>query len=155
MDAVSGYDLAPRTRRGTPRSPTWRSARRPPSRAGSRGRVGVGSLLTRELLAGEVDYTLMDELVVEYIVRNHGEQARARLRFGSTPLVKRALFLAIRRSLPEAGSIIDAFNAELRKPQSGAADTTEVVVCVTQHRRTGWRVTGRGNPRFRSTDGRP
>jgi polar amino acid transport system substrate-binding protein len=67
------------------------------------------------LLAGKADYTLMDELVVQYILDNHGEQARNRLQVGSTPLLVRPLYLAIRRSRPDAQSIVTRFNAELRK----------------------------------------
>ena len=66
------------------------------------------------LLNGGVDYTLMDDLVVQYIIDNYGEEARTRLAFGSTPLLTRSLHLAVRRSLPEAESIISRFNAELR-----------------------------------------
>ena len=65
------------------------------------------------LLAGEVDYTLMDDLVVQYLISNHGE-ARTRLAFGSTPLLTRSLHLGVRRSLPDAEAIISRFNAELR-----------------------------------------
>ena len=68
----------------------------------------------KQLLDGAVDYTLMDELVVQYIVSNHAEQARTRLDFGSTPLVTRQLYLAIRKDLPGAESIITRFNAQLR-----------------------------------------
>ena len=68
-----------------------------------------------QLLASQVDYTLMDELVVEYILRNHSEQAQNRLQVGATPLVTRALHLAIRRDRPDAASIITRFNGELRK----------------------------------------
>ena len=67
-----------------------------------------------KLLNGEADYTLMDELVIQYLIRNHGEEARTRLAFGSTPLLTRSLHLAVRRSLPDAESIISRFNAELR-----------------------------------------
>jgi polar amino acid transport system substrate-binding protein len=67
------------------------------------------------LLKGDVDYTLMDELVVEYILNNHGEEARGRLAFGSTPLVTRTLHLAIRRDHPDAAGIIARFNDEIRK----------------------------------------
>ena len=67
-----------------------------------------------KLLNGEVDYTLMDDLVVQYILSNYGEEARTRLAFGSTPLLTRSLHLAVRRSLPDAESIISRFNAELR-----------------------------------------
>ncbi len=66
------------------------------------------------LLDGEVDYTLMDDLVVLYLVRDHGEEARERLAFGSTPLLTRSLHFAVRRSHPAAESIIARFNAELR-----------------------------------------
>ena len=67
-----------------------------------------------KLLNGEADYTLMDDLVVQYLIRNHAEEARTRLAFGSTPLLTRSLHLAVRRSLPDAESIISRFNAELR-----------------------------------------
>ena len=77
------------------------------------GSTGVEDSVAK-LLNGEVDYTLMDDLVVQYIISNHAEEARTRLAFGSTPLLTRSLHLAVRRSLPEAESIISRFNAELR-----------------------------------------
>ena len=67
-----------------------------------------------KLLNGEADYTLMDDLVVQYLINNHGEEARTRLAFGSAPLLTRSLHFAVRRSLPDAESIISRFNAELR-----------------------------------------
>ncbi len=67
-----------------------------------------------KLLDGDVDYTLMDELVIQYIVSNHGEAARTRLAFGSVPLITRSLHVAVRRSLPDAESIVSRFNDELR-----------------------------------------
>ena len=66
------------------------------------------------LLNGEVDYTLMDDLVIRYLIANHPEVTRTRLAFGSTPLLIRSLHLAVQRSLPDAESIIARFNAELR-----------------------------------------
>jgi len=68
-----------------------------------------------KLLSGEADYTLMDELVVEYITKNYSKEARTRLAIGSTPLVVRSLHLALNRNLPDAQSIIDQFNAELKR----------------------------------------
>jgi polar amino acid transport system substrate-binding protein len=68
-----------------------------------------------KVLHGSADYTLMDELVVEYLLKNYSDVARSRLAFGSTPLVVRTLHLAIRRTLPDAQQIIDRFNAELKK----------------------------------------
>lgn len=66
-----------------------------------------------KLLNGEADYTLMDDLVIQYLVGNHREEAQTRLAFGSTPLLTRSLHLAVRRSLPDAEAIISRFNAEL------------------------------------------
>jgi ABC-type amino acid transport substrate-binding protein len=67
-----------------------------------------------QLLASKVDYTLMDELVVQYITTHHAAEAKSRLRFGRTPLMTRPLYLAVRRSLPDAAAIVDKFNAQLR-----------------------------------------
>jgi polar amino acid transport system substrate-binding protein len=66
------------------------------------------------LLKGAVDYALMDDLVVQYIVNNYPKEAGTRLQIGSTPLVTRELFLALRRTRPDAESIITRFNAQLR-----------------------------------------
>jgi polar amino acid transport system substrate-binding protein len=67
------------------------------------------------LLKGDVDYTLMDELVVEYIVRNHPQESATRLQIGVTSLITRELHLAVRRSLTDAASIVSRFNAQLRE----------------------------------------
>jgi polar amino acid transport system substrate-binding protein len=66
------------------------------------------------LLDSKVDYTLMDELVVQYIVHNYADEARTRLQIGSTPLLTRPLFLAVRRTVADAESIVNRFNAQLR-----------------------------------------
>ncbi len=56
----------------------------------------------------------MDDLVVQYIADNHAREAQAKLQLGTRPLVKRPLYLVIRRSHPDAQGIIDRFNAQLR-----------------------------------------
>jgi polar amino acid transport system substrate-binding protein len=66
------------------------------------------------LLKGSVDYTLMDELVVNYMVSNYPRESGTRLQIGSTPLVMRELHFAISRSRSDAESIITRFNAQLR-----------------------------------------
>lgn len=66
------------------------------------------------LLKGAVDYTLMDDLVVQYIVNAYPKEAGTRLEIGSRPLLTRELYLAIRRTHPEAESIISRFNVQLR-----------------------------------------
>ena len=85
--------------------------------------VGAGPVFVRSvseedslarLLKNGVDYTLMDELVVQYIVENYPKESESRLQIGSTPLLTRELYLAIRRERPDSESIITRFNAQLR-----------------------------------------
>jgi ABC-type amino acid transport substrate-binding protein len=67
------------------------------------------------LLKGDVDYTLMDDLVVQYLVNTYPKEAETRLQIGTTPLVRRELHLAIRRSRPDAQAIVDGFNRQVRQ----------------------------------------
>jgi len=57
----------------------------------------------------------MDELVVEYIVRNYSKEARTRLAIGANPLIVRTLHLAVSRKIADAQSIVDRFNVELKR----------------------------------------
>jgi len=66
------------------------------------------------LLGGRADYALMDDLVVQYITDNYAKEAKAKLELGTVPLITRQLHLAIRKSRPDAQSIIDRFNSQLR-----------------------------------------
>jgi polar amino acid transport system substrate-binding protein len=66
------------------------------------------------LLAATVDYVLMDELVVQYIVEHHSKEAASKLQLGSNPLVRRELHLAVRRARIDAEAIVTRFNAQLR-----------------------------------------
>jgi polar amino acid transport system substrate-binding protein len=66
------------------------------------------------LLAGDVDYTLMDDLVVSYILTNYPKESEARLQIGSTPLVTRGLHLALRRTRSDAEAIVARFNAQIQ-----------------------------------------
>jgi hypothetical protein len=66
------------------------------------------------LLKEQVDYTLMDELVVQYIVSTYPKESGTRLAIGSTPLIRRELHFAIKRSHPDALSIMVRFNEQLR-----------------------------------------
>ena len=67
-----------------------------------------------QLLKSAVDYTLMDDLVVQYLVSNYPKEAGTRLAIGATPLITRPLHLAIRRTRPDAQSIVTRFNTQLR-----------------------------------------
>ena len=66
------------------------------------------------LLARKADYALMDELVIQYIINNYPNEAKQKLNLGTWPLVKRQLHFAVRRSRPDAESIVRQFNAQLR-----------------------------------------
>jgi len=86
--------------------------------AGSAGPTWVGTRSEEdslsELLKSRVDYTVMDELVINYIVSNYPKESGARLQIGKTVLITRELYLAIARSRPDAQSIVSRFNAQLR-----------------------------------------
>ena len=69
----------------------------------------------QKLLAGEVEYMLVDELLIRYLVEHQQEEAARLLQIGDSPLVSRALHLAVRRELPDADSLIEKFNAEIRE----------------------------------------
>ena len=67
-----------------------------------------------QLLANKADYVLMDDLVVQYILSNYPNEAKTRLNVGSKPLLSRPLYFAVRRSYPNAATIISRFNSQLR-----------------------------------------
>ena len=68
-----------------------------------------------QLLKGSVDYTLMDALVVHYIVSNYPQESASKLQIGSETLVRRELYLAISRRRADAESIVARFNTQLRR----------------------------------------
>jgi len=85
------------------------------------GAVGVYFINGRDdqddldkLLAGEVDYMLIDELVARYLLSYQRDEAVAKLEIGTTPLARRTLHLAVRRDIPGADEIITAFNREIQ-----------------------------------------
>jgi polar amino acid transport system substrate-binding protein len=65
------------------------------------------------LLASKTDYTLMDELVVHYLMNNYPTQVSTRLNVGSRALVTRPLYFAVKRARPDAETIVNRFNAQL------------------------------------------
>jgi polar amino acid transport system substrate-binding protein len=62
------------------------------------------------LLAGKVDYVLLEELVVAYLFEQYAKEAATRLEVGKLPLVTRTLHFAVRKDLPDAKRVIDRFN---------------------------------------------
>jgi polar amino acid transport system substrate-binding protein len=68
-----------------------------------------------KVLAGDADYVLMDELVVQYLLTNYPNEVKARLAIGTEPLLVRTLHFALRRSVIGAESIVARFDAEMTK----------------------------------------
>jgi ABC-type amino acid transport substrate-binding protein len=66
-----------------------------------------------QLLREQVDYALVDDLVVQQLLTSYPGEARARLQIGARPLIVRPLHLAIRRSRPDAASIVRRFDDQL------------------------------------------
>ncbi|HEX6274797.1 MAG TPA: transporter substrate-binding domain-containing protein [Polyangiaceae bacterium] len=68
----------------------------------------------RALISGQVDYCLLDALVVEFLFEHYPKQSAERLAVGSKPLVRRSLHFAVRKALPDAATIIQRFNDVVR-----------------------------------------
>jgi polar amino acid transport system substrate-binding protein len=105
--------------------------------------------LTR-LLSGDVDHTLIDDLVVQSLVSQYPKESGTRLQIASAPLITRPLYFAIRRTRPDAESLVARFNAQLRS----------MIVDRTYHRllHVDWiraDVNGDGVPEFIPSDDTP
>ena len=68
-----------------------------------------------KLLAGDVEYMLVDELVVRHLLTFQPDEVEANLEIGFTPLARRTLHFAIRNDIPNAEKIVAAFNSEIPK----------------------------------------
>jgi polar amino acid transport system substrate-binding protein len=64
----------------------------------------------RAVVSGQVDYCLLDALVVEFLLEQHPKRAREELAIGRDPLIRRSLHFALRKDLPDAAAIIKRFN---------------------------------------------
>lgn len=67
----------------------------------------------RALLRGEIDYVLVDELVLHHLFARHGERAGALLDVGRNALVRRTLHFAVRRARSDAALIIARFDESI------------------------------------------
>ena len=74
-----------------------------------------------KLLAGELDYVLVDDLLVQFLIEQDPEKAEQVLEIGTTPLITRTLHFAVSKDLPDGVFIIRRFDEEIR---AMAADGT-------------------------------
>ena len=70
-----------------------------------------------KLLAGDVEYMLVDELVARNLLTFQPDDVAANLEIGFTPLARRTLHFAIRQDVPNAEKIIAAVDTEIVKMQ--------------------------------------
>ncbi|MDF3130943.1 transporter substrate-binding domain-containing protein [Kiritimatiellaeota bacterium B1221] len=66
------------------------------------------------LLAKEVDYILVNELLIQYALQHQKADLDKHLHYGDTPLLRRTLHFAVRKDIPHAKKIIGDFNRELK-----------------------------------------
>ncbi len=66
------------------------------------------------LLAGEVDYMLVEDLLIHYLLSYQPEDAENYLEVGRKPLITRSLHFALRKDLPRAEYYIQQFNRHIK-----------------------------------------
>jgi len=67
------------------------------------------------LLLGEVNYMLVDALLIEYLLKYQSEEAAKFLEIGNKTMVRLPLYLAIRKETMDAENIIKKFNDEIKR----------------------------------------
>ncbi len=68
----------------------------------------------QKLLGGEVDYMLVDELLIRYVLQHQKRDAAKFLQIGTTPLIRRTLHFAVRKAVPGSAAIVENFDAEAK-----------------------------------------
>ncbi len=67
----------------------------------------------KQLLKEELDYILVDALLVQYLLNSRKDEALLHLEIGKNALIKRSLHFAVRKDLEDAEVIIQQFNNEI------------------------------------------
>jgi ABC-type amino acid transport substrate-binding protein len=68
-----------------------------------------------KLLRGEVDYMLVDALLIEYLLKYQQEKVRKFLEIASRPLIIQQLYFALRKNIPQAEEIVNGFNDAIKQ----------------------------------------
>lgn len=66
-----------------------------------------------KLLSGEIDYMLVDALLIQYMLKYQLNDVTAHLALGQKPLLVKSLHMAIRKDIPNAEGIMKDFNEEI------------------------------------------
>ena len=79
------------------------------------GKDSVSNL--KMILSGDADYTLVEDLLIQYLLREHTDKHAKLFDFGSESLLINPIHLALRKDLPGAAKIIQQFNQTIRLMQ--------------------------------------
>ncbi len=66
-----------------------------------------------KLLSEEIDYMLVDALLIQYMLKYQLNDVTAHLAIGQNPLLVKSLHMAIRKDIPNAEEIMKGFNEEI------------------------------------------
>lgn len=66
-----------------------------------------------KLLRGELDFALMEELLLQHLIAEQGEDVKAHMQIGTAVLITRSLHFTLRKDVPKSAEIIQKFNANL------------------------------------------
>ncbi len=83
-----------------------------------------------KLITGEVDYILVEELLIEHLLNLYGIDPHRFLEMGRHPMVTRNLHLGLSKDLPEAESILSLFNNEILKMRKDGTYTKIVSTTI-------------------------
>ncbi|CAA6678670.1 MULTISPECIES: ABC transporter substrate-binding protein [unclassified Lentimonas] len=70
------------------------------------------------LISDEADYTLVDDLLIQYALKEHAEKCEEFLDFGQQSLQTNPIHLAVRKNLPGAEDMIKKFDQTIRLMQA-------------------------------------
>ena len=79
------------------------------------GKDSVSNL--KMLINGDADYTLVDDLLIQYMLKQHTDKHEELLDFGNESLLTNPIHLALRKNLPGAAKIIKQFDQTIRLMQ--------------------------------------
>lgn len=67
------------------------------------------------LLSNKIDFMLVDNLLIQYLLNHEINDISSILAFGSVPLITKPLYFAISKKTPNAEAIIASFNDQIKK----------------------------------------
>ena len=67
------------------------------------------------LLSGEIDYMLVDDLLIQYLLKYQVNDVHEFLEIADYPILVKPLYFALRKDVANASEILTAFNAEIKE----------------------------------------